>query len=97
MRKSKLKNNAPPRKAVSMVITAAQIRAARAILGLGWSQERLAKESGVSETTIANIERGASKRPSADTMDKLQTALQRGGVEFTNGDQPGVRLRKGGS
>src|SRR5262249_56145289 len=28
------------------------------------------------------------------TMDKLQNALESAGVEFTNGDQPGVRLAK---
>jgi hypothetical protein len=27
-------------------------------------------------------------------MDALQRALEMGGVEFTNGDQPGVRLAK---
>jgi hypothetical protein len=27
--------------------------------------------------------------------DALQRALEAAGVEFTNGDQPGVRMRKG--
>jgi hypothetical protein len=28
------------------------------------------------------------------TMDRLQDALEAAGVEFTNGDRPGVRLTK---
>jgi len=30
----------------------------------------------------------------ASTLTALKNALERGGVEFTNGDQPGVRLTK---
>jgi hypothetical protein len=30
-----------------------------------------------------------------DTAGKIVTALESAGVEFTNGDQPGVRVRKG--
>jgi transcriptional regulator with XRE-family HTH domain len=56
------------------MITGAQIRSARAMLG--WSQGTLAEKSKVSETGIANIERGAS-RPLAETLDKIQRAFER--------------------
>ena len=29
------------------------------------------------------------------TVDAIRAALESAGVEFTNGDQPGVRMRKG--
>jgi hypothetical protein len=30
----------------------------------------------------------------ADVLRRVQAALEAAGIEFTNGDQPGVRLRK---
>lgn len=41
----------------------------------GWSQARLAEESGVSETTIAHIETGANKRPRRITLMRLAQAF----------------------
>jgi hypothetical protein len=32
--------------------------------------------------------------PSVDKLATIRAALEAAGVEFTNGDQPGVRLRK---
>lgn len=70
-----------------------QLRAARALLA--WSQERLAAESGVSLPTIKRLEPGdGSLATKVATMEKLQSALEAAGVEFTNSGQPGVRLRK---
>jgi transcriptional regulator with XRE-family HTH domain len=82
-----------------MMIVGAQVRAARALLD--WSQEKLAKQTeafgaGVSETGIANIERGKS-RPLAETLDSIQKALEKAGVVFINDDSglgQGVRLRE---
>jgi len=31
----------------------------------------------------------------AETVEKLRSALESAGIEFTNGDEPGVNLRKG--
>jgi transcriptional regulator with XRE-family HTH domain len=74
-----------------MEFTPGQCRAARALIG--WSQEQLAIASKVAKATIANFE--LSKRTPYDrTLDDLVAALEAAGVEFTNGDQPGVRLRK---
>jgi transcriptional regulator with XRE-family HTH domain len=75
-----------------MDLTPAQCRAARALIG--WSQDQLAAASKVAKATIANFELG-KRAPYERTLDDIVAALQAGGVEFTNGEQPGVRLRKG--
>jgi transcriptional regulator with XRE-family HTH domain len=73
-----------------MTLTAGQCRAARALIG--WSQDQLASESKVAKATIANFEAG--KRESyARTLDDIREALESAGVEFTNGGQPGVRMK----
>jgi transcriptional regulator with XRE-family HTH domain len=70
-----------------------QIKAARALLG--WSQSDLAQHSGVSEPTIARLESGEGQLGGREgTVRKIQAALEISGIEFTNGDQPGVRLTK---
>ena len=72
-----------------------QVKAARALLG--WSQDDLAAEAGVSIPTVKRLEAvDGLLGGRADTANKLLSALESAGVEFTNGDQPGVRLRKGG-
>jgi transcriptional regulator with XRE-family HTH domain len=72
------------------MISPAQIRAARSLLG--WKQSDLATASDLSLTAMNNIERGASD-PRASTLDGIQKALEAAGIEFTNGDAPGVKLR----
>jgi DNA-binding XRE family transcriptional regulator len=70
-----------------------QIKAARALLA--WSQEQLATAAAVSIPTIKRLE--AQDGPLGgrnDTGTKIRVALESAGVEFTNGDQPGVRLTK---
>ena len=69
---------------------AIQLRMARA--AVGWGVRELAKKAGVTANTVTRIENGADAKQS--TMDRLQHALEAAGVEFTNGDQPGVRLTK---
>jgi transcriptional regulator with XRE-family HTH domain len=53
----------------------------------------LAEATGLHRNTISNIEVG---RDAGDpkTLAVIKKVLTRAGVEFTNGDQPGVRLRK---
>jgi transcriptional regulator with XRE-family HTH domain len=65
-----------------------QCRMARAALGLGVRE--LAAAAKVSTDTIARFERGDELKER--TIDALQRALEAAGVEFTNGDKPGVRL-----
>lgn len=69
---------------------AIQVRMARA--AIGWGVRELAEKAGVTANTVTRIENGADAKQS--TMDALQRALEGAGVEFTNGDQPGVRLSK---
>jgi len=78
----------------SKVINGRAIKAARTLLG--WSKAKLARESGVSTSTIAQLEggHGATKAHSR-TAQKLRHALEVGDIEFidNNGDVQGVRLR----
>src|ERR1700726_1315463 len=67
-----------------------QCRMARAALGFGIRE--LAAAAKVSIDTVARFERGDELKER--TIDALQRALEAAGVEFTNGDQPGVRLTK---
>ena len=69
---------------------AVQLRMARA--AVGWGVRELAERAGITANTVTRIENGADAKQS--TMDRLQGALEAAGVEFTNGDQPGVRLTK---
>jgi predicted transcriptional regulator len=64
---------------LSVVITAGQIRAARALIG--WKQIDLAKASGVSEISIKNIERGVTD-PRSSTLSAIQAAFEKAGVLF---------------
>jgi DNA-binding XRE family transcriptional regulator len=70
-----------------------QWQAARALIG--WSQSDLAEKVGVVSLTIKRLEGGQAV--SDDVRARAQAALEAAGLEFTNGDQPGVRLRKGKS
>ena len=63
------------------MITAAQIRAARALLGL--DQSDLAQRSGVSLTTVRRVERGAEKvGVSTRAVTSIKHALEAAGAEF---------------
>ena len=67
-----------------------QIQPARELLE--WSRERLAEASGVTVPTLLLAESGRTK-PRVSTLAAIGVALETGGVEFTHGDAPGVRLR----
>ena len=73
------------------MLTSEQIRAARAMLRI--EQRDLAEKSGVSLETIKRIERTPGPISAySGTVDKLRRALESAGIEFSNGDRPGVRL-----
>jgi len=77
------------------VLTPAQLRAARALLG--WSREDLADKSGVGAETVKNFELRGSD-PKLGTVNKWRRALEQAGVTFleeSESDGPGVRLKKG--
>nr|WP_221187475.1 helix-turn-helix transcriptional regulator [Luteimonas sp. RC10] len=80
------------------VISATQLRAARALLGL--DQRALAALSGVSLPTIQRMEASAGDvRGSIATLTKIVDALEAAGVELIGNDRPshgrgrGVRLK----
>ncbi len=77
------------------MITVAQMRAARGLLG--WNQARLAEASGLAVSTIKRME-GSERllRGTAENVWKVQQALEEAGVIFIDEDDegPGVRLRK---
>ena len=52
----------------------------------------LAGAAKVSPDTVARLERGEPLRER--TVDAIRAALVAAGVEFTNGDQPGLRMKK---
>jgi transcriptional regulator with XRE-family HTH domain len=74
------------------MITSAQCRAARGLLG--WNQQMLADNAGVGIMTVHQFERDGSK-PRRATQDVVRRAFEAAGVEFIdeNGGGPGVRLR----
>jgi transcriptional regulator with XRE-family HTH domain len=73
------------------MLTSGQCRAARGLIR--WSQQELADAAGISIATIRlfEAEKGDQRR---STLKLIRQALEAEGVEFTNGDQPGVRLAK---
>jgi transcriptional regulator with XRE-family HTH domain len=73
-------------------ISPQQSRAARRLLN--WSMVRLASRSNLTESAIRNFEESL-RALSVDKLAAIRTALEAAGVEFMNGDQPGVRMRKG--
>ena len=77
------------------MLISAQIRAARALLGL--SQNQLSDLAGIGVRTVKRIELADELSGSARTNWKIQKALEAAGVEFIpaeEGKGPGVRLRK---
>jgi len=74
-----------------MVITGERVKAARKLLG--WSLEALANKVRMSEIDIARFEAGKLGMSSTVTG-LIRNALETAGVEFTDGGEPGVKLRK---
>jgi transcriptional regulator with XRE-family HTH domain len=79
------------------MLSPAQIRAARALLG--WRQEDLAKASGVGTATIQRIEKSNELTMSGyvSTLVRIQTAFEAAGIQFIDDDEIGgygLRLQK---
>jgi len=80
------------------MITAAQLRAARALLGI--DQRQLAELSGLSVPTIQRMEASDGVvRGNVDSLTKLVTALGEAGIELiaegatSQGEGRGIRLK----
>ncbi len=68
-----------------------QSRAARGLLD--WSQAELAARSNLSESTVRDFEKGR-RVPSINNLAAIRRVLEAAGVEFIDGNQPGVRLTR---
>lgn len=80
------------------ILTPAQARAARALLG--WSQSDLAARASVAVPTVTQFERG-NRMPTRAIAGAMRAALEAGGVEFIPpgaasppGGGEGVRLKR---
>jgi predicted transcriptional regulator len=73
-----------------MPITPAQCRAARGLVDM--DQRMLADGAMVTPGVIIDFEKGR-RVPTRNNLAAIQRVLEKAGVEFTNGDAPGVRLR----
>lgn len=71
-------------------LTPEACRAGRALLA--WTIADLVKEAGTSPNSIVNFEGGRAALRAA-TAEKIMRAFARHGVEITNGDGTGARLR----
>lgn len=69
----------------------AQAKMARA--ALDWTLDDVAKAAGVHRNTVSNFETG-KYGGDPETLAKMRSAFEAAGLEFTNGDAPGVRLKK---
>jgi len=82
---------------MSYVITAAQLRAARAILG--FNQRTLAERAGLSLPTIQRMEASEACegqiRGNIDSLSKLIAAFDSAGIEFLGDSSTSVGLGRG--
>jgi transcriptional regulator with XRE-family HTH domain len=75
------------------MLTSDQIRAARALVR--WSARELADKADLSLPTIQRLEAAEGvPSTSVQTLMSIKAALEKVGVEFTDDEAPGVRLRK---
>jgi transcriptional regulator with XRE-family HTH domain len=74
-------------------ISPAQVRAARALLGM--TQGQLAKAAGLGLSTVVDFEKGR-RQVSDETVEAIRKALERAGLEliYENGGGEGVRRKR---
>ena len=73
------------------MITGAQLRRARELLG--WTRFKLSSRAGLHPAIVERAEEAAGALTvTAYQHALLRNALEAAGVEFTNGDEPGVKL-----
>ena len=71
------------------MVTSAQLRAARSLLN--WTVRDLAEKAGVHRNTVTRAETDETEHGHA--VAQMIRTLEFAGVEFTNGGQPGVRMK----
>ncbi len=57
------------------------------------TREQVSQTSKVAVATLADFEVGR-RQPQPRTLAAIRTALETAGVEFTDGDEPGVKLKR---
>ncbi len=72
-------------------LTAAQIRAARALLNM--SQAKLADLAGLSAMTVKRAEGSGKPKPSDEVYGEIRKTLELSGVEFLNSNGKGAGVR----
>ena len=78
---------------MSKEISGRQIAAARALLGL--SQGELARKARISTSTLIRMEAKSGEAVGLiNNVAAIRAVLELAGIEFTNGDEPGVKLRR---
>jgi hypothetical protein len=74
-------------------LTSEHLRAARALLR--WEQKDLAKRSEISLPSVKRLETQPGRLSAQEaTLAALRSALEKAGIEFSNGGSPGVRLKR---
>jgi hypothetical protein len=74
------------------VITGEQIRRARELLG--WTRFKLSSRAALHPAIVERAEKAVGALPvTAYQQALLRNALEAAGVEFTNGEAPGVKLK----
>jgi transcriptional regulator with XRE-family HTH domain len=74
------------------MISGAQVRGARALLG--WTAKELARKANVGISTVQRIENAAGPpNVQVSNLASIQSTLEAAGIEFINGDAPGIRMR----
>ena len=76
-------------------MTASQCKEARRLLG--WSQQLLSSRAMVPREAIVRLElsrRARNTQSGQVRADNIRAAFKAAGVEFTNGEEPGEKLRK---
>jgi transcriptional regulator with XRE-family HTH domain len=77
------------------VITGEQIRRGRELLG--WTRFKLSSRAGLHPAIVERAEKAVGALPvTAYQQALLRNALEDAGVEFTTGDEPGVKLKAKG-
>jgi transcriptional regulator with XRE-family HTH domain len=78
-------------KIIDPSMTPAQCRAARALLGI--TQSQLARAAKLGLSTVVDFEK-ERRLVSNEAVKAIETALQRAGIEFMDGNGGGEGLRK---
>jgi hypothetical protein len=73
------------------VISIAQLRAARGLLG--WSTARLAAAADLPLRSLERYETEDGIEIPEEELDAMRRVFEAAGVEFLNGGQPGVRMK----